>query len=64
MAWPYYPPYALDPFSLMYLWPSLWMSYLSMIYYFEMYRLMLEAWKKSMESLFTALPPPSRPSGT
>jgi len=40
------------------------MSYLSMIYYFEMYRLMLEAWKKSMESLFTALPPPSRPGET
>ncbi|OYT62243.1 MAG: hypothetical protein B6U69_02200 [Thermofilum sp. ex4484_15] len=60
---PYYFPY-FDPLSLLYIWPSLWMSYISMIYYFEMYRLMLETWRKSMESLFTTLPAPPRPSGS
>ncbi|MHB9301554.1 hypothetical protein [Thermofilum pendens] len=55
----WYPPYWYpvpypDPVSLMYAWSYMWSYWLSTIYYIEMYKAMLEAWRKMVEATFKA----------
>ncbi|MCD6564131.1 MAG: hypothetical protein J7K23_09495 [Thermoproteales archaeon] len=59
--YPYYDPrypYTIfpplfDPYALLYL----YMQYITTIYYLEMYKLMIEMWKKYMETGFKTLTP-------
>jgi len=49
----YYPPlYPYDPFAITYVWMSQWMYMLSMMYYMEMFKTMMETWRKFAESAF------------
>jgi len=53
--WSYYPymmPYPFDPFALMYMWSYLWMYWISMMYYIEMFRVMVDMWRKLAETSF------------
>jgi len=59
MAYPYYPPYPpyyFDPYTLMYVWMTQWTYMVSMMYYVEMLKAMMEMWRKFAE---TAFKPPS-----
>ena len=50
---PYYwgmPPYLPDPFAAMYAWSSMWMGFIAMMYYIEMYKIMLDMWRKYAEA--------------
>ncbi|MCD6368822.1 MAG: hypothetical protein J7L38_03385 [Thermoproteales archaeon] len=46
----YIPPYFMDPFSLFYAWTAFWMQWIYMTYYIESFKLMLDSWRKFMES--------------
>jgi len=67
MSWWYYPGYGypgymlpyMDPLYLMYTWSYLWMYWISMMYYIEMFRTMMDVWRKMAE---TTLKPPTTPS--
>ena len=56
MAYPYYyyypTPYPFDPFTLMYMWMSQWTYMISMMYYMEMLKAMMETWRKFAETTF------------
>ncbi len=60
MAYPYYPyfyyPYMADPAAMIYMLQQLWLSYISIAYYMEMYRLMIDTWRKFMETGFGLKP--------
>lgn len=66
MYWWYYyygyPPYPapyLDPLSMMYAWSYMWVYWVSMMYYIEMFRILLDMWRRMAESVFkTAQTPP------
>ena len=52
--YPYWVPSPLDPYALFYI----WMQYIAMLYYLEMYKVMIEMWKKYVETGFKTLTPP------
>ncbi|MCD6428416.1 MAG: hypothetical protein J7L12_02225 [Desulfurococcales archaeon] len=58
--YPYYwwmPPYLPDPFTTMYVWSSMWMGFIAMMYYIETYKVMLEMWRKYVETALKAATP-------
>ena len=58
----YYPYWSLpliDPLALMSYWMYMWTYYITALYYIEMYKVMVEAWKKYMESMAEAFKPPT-----
>lgn len=60
MAYPYYwwvPPYLPDPFMTMYAWSSMWMGFIAMMYYIETYKVMLEMWRKYVETALKVTTP-------
>ncbi len=63
MAYPYYPyywwvpPYLPDPFMTMYAWSSMWMGFIAMMYYIETYKVMLEMWRKYVETALKVATP-------
>ncbi|MCD6095507.1 MAG: hypothetical protein J7J99_02965 [Thermoprotei archaeon] len=58
MAYPYYYYYyypiigPLDPFAMMSTWTYLWFYWISMMYYIEMFRVTIDAWRKFVETMF------------
>ena len=60
---PYYPyavlPPMFDPLTLMSYWLYMWTYYVTSLYYIEMYKVMIEAWRKYMESMAQAFKPPT-----
>lgn len=63
MSYPYYPYYMpfpfMDPLMLMNYWMYMWTYYVTSLYYIEMYKVMIEAWRKYMESMAEAFKPPT-----
>ncbi|RLF13637.1 MAG: hypothetical protein DRJ66_07495 [Thermoprotei archaeon] len=56
MAYPYYYlPFApIDPFTMMYTWTYLWFYWISMMYYIELFKVTIDAWRRFMETMFKA----------
>jgi len=53
----YYPLPYLDPLAMMYTWSYIWIYWVSMMYYIEMFRAMLDMWRKMAETVFKASAP-------
>ncbi|RLE95210.1 MAG: hypothetical protein DRN04_00820 [Thermoprotei archaeon] len=51
-----------DPMALLYMWPYLWLWYMSMMYYIELYKITIDMWRKWAESAFKYMSPTT--SGT
>ncbi len=61
---PYFPPlmpYFVDPYAVMYEWMATYSWYLSMTYYIEMYKVMLDVWRRMAEELTKTLTQPPKP---
>jgi hypothetical protein len=54
MAYPWYPYpywYPPDPYAMMYEWLRAWTWYISLTYYMETYKAIMEIWKRLAEEL-------------
>ncbi|HDI74957.1 MAG: hypothetical protein DRJ52_02220 [Thermoprotei archaeon] len=55
---PPFPMFPVDPMALLYTWPYLWLWYISMMYYIELYKVMIDMWKKWAETALSSMAPP------